>query len=39
MPGIYCFKNLTNGKCYIGQAKDLRKRQSAYKYLWEAQLY
>lgn len=26
MPGIYCFKNLTNGKCYIGQAKDLRKR-------------
>lgn len=25
-PGIYCFKNLINGKCYIGQAINLQKR-------------
>ena len=24
--GIYCFKNLINNKCYIGQAVNLRKR-------------
>lgn len=30
MPGIYCFKNLINGKCYIGQARDLRKRYSSH---------
>lgn len=24
--GIYCFKNLVNNKCYIGQALNLRKR-------------
>lgn len=26
MTGIYCFKNLINNKCYIGQAKDITRR-------------
>lgn len=25
-PGIYCFKNTINGKCYIGQAVNLQRR-------------
>lgn len=29
-PGIYCFKNLINGKCYIGQAINLQKRFKAH---------
>lgn len=24
--GIYCFKNIVNNKCYIGQAQDIRSR-------------
>lgn len=29
-PGIYCFKNCVNGKCYIGQAVNLQKRFKAH---------
>lgn len=28
--GIYCFKNLINNKCYIGQAINLKKRLRAH---------
>lgn len=28
--GIYCFKNLINGKCYIGQAINIRNRIRAH---------
>ena len=24
--GIYCFKNIVNNKCYIGQTQDIRSR-------------
>lgn len=29
-PGIYCFRNSTNNKCYIGQAINIRKRFSSH---------
>lgn len=28
--GVYCFKNLVNGKCYIGHAKNLKKKLRAH---------
>jgi group I intron endonuclease len=28
--GIYCFKNLTNGKCYVGQAVNIKNRMRAH---------
>ena len=29
-PGIYCFTNSVNGKCYVGQAINLRKRYNSH---------
>lgn len=29
-PGIYCFTNSVNGKCYVGQAVNLRKRYNSH---------
>lgn len=31
MIGIYCFKNKTNGKVYVGQSKDVGYRQKSHK--------
>lgn len=38
-PGIYCFKNCVNGKCYIGQAVNLQKRFKAHMKNFETQRY
>lgn len=29
-PGIYCFTNSVNGKCYVGQAVNLRNRYNSH---------
>jgi group I intron endonuclease len=33
--GIYCIKNTTNGKCYVGQSVDIKRRWAAHKRLKE----
>jgi group I intron endonuclease len=31
--GIYCIKNATNGKCYVGQSVNIKRRWAAHKRL------
>jgi group I intron endonuclease len=37
--GIYCIENKTDGKCYIGQAKDFDKRIYHHKWNWKKETY